>query len=551
MDPEKTLLASTSGAETDAMDYGSISTVCSREHEHEHDQEKLLTSVVDVKDLEDSDKPFAGYGELQALLDEGPSSWTLDEERRVRRKTDIRVMTWACMMFFSLQLNRINIVNVLTTDFLMDVHMEPNDYNLAQTIFVTCFLLFEIPTQIMTTIMGPEIWIPTMMTLWASVGFLQTFVTSKTTYLITRGFLGVCEGGFVPGLVLYTTSFYKSNEMSVRLALLWTTNYLTNVISALLASVIFKMDGINGWHDWQWLFFLEGILTISIGISTFFLLPSFRRSNISGFFTPREQAVLRARVILDDPSKARALESSKKVNLGKFQLRDVFNTLTDKFLFPIFILGFLGFVPSVAAYQFLTIMFRSFGYGTLESNLLVIPANVLLILCMLTASHFADKYRRRWWVPIVAMAWCLPFVIILLALPDETSRWVRVFCITFIVGFPYYTPILMSWISANSNDQHKRALAVAIYNIGVQFGNITSANVYRSDDAPYYRRGNAILIGIGVFVIGLALFVRWMYKNENRRREAVWNGMTELERLHYSATTTDRGNRRLDFRLKL
>lgn len=69
-------------------------------------------------------------------------------------------MTWACVMFLSLQLNRINIVNVLTTDFLTDLGMQQNDYNLGQTIYFFSFLVMEIPTQIMNTIVGPTIWIP-------------------------------------------------------------------------------------------------------------------------------------------------------------------------------------------------------------------------------------------------------------------------------------------------------------------------------------------------------------------------------------------------------
>ncbi|KAK9362795.1 major facilitator superfamily domain-containing protein [Lipomyces starkeyi] len=536
------------GADSVATDYGSISSIHSRE------REGLIKAVSDVSDEEtsgDTTKPYAAYGELQALLDEGPSAWTPDEERRVRMKTDWRVLAWACVMMFSLQTNRINIVNVLTTDIFTDLNMQPNDYNLGQSIFVTCFLLFEIPTQILSTIIGPEIWIPTMMTLWATVGFLQTFITDKTTYLVTRAFLGMCQGGFIPGLVLYVTSFYKSNEMSVRLSVIWTTNHMTNVVSALLASAIFELDGRLGWHNWQWLFFLEGLATMAIGISTYFLMPSFRRPVISRVFTAREQAILRARVILDDSSKAKALERSRSAVMTNFGIKDVFNAVTDKYLVPIFILGMLGFVPSVASYQFITIILRNLGYSTQESNFLSIPANTLLCVGMVTAAHFADKYRRRWPMPIIAMIWLLPFLIVELVLPDDADRWIRVFCLTLIVGFPYFTPVLMSWVSANSNDQHKRALAVAIYNISVQLGNIISANMYRADDAPFYRRGNSILIGILVFNICMALFVRWFFSRENKRREEIWGNMTELERIYYSSTTTDVANQRLDFRLHL
>ncbi|KAK7208630.1 major facilitator superfamily domain-containing protein [Myxozyma melibiosi] len=536
---EKAALATTEARRAvEAMDYGSISTTKSVSEE----TEELIDDESDV---------YAEYGELADLLEGGTESWTEEEDRRVRFKADWRIMTWACVMFLSLQLNRINIVNVLTTDFLMDLGMQQNDYNLGQTIYFFSFLVMEIPTQIMNTIVGPTIWIPTMMTTWALVGFLQTFITNKASYLATRAILGACQGGFVPGIALYVTSFYKAHEVATRLAMLWSTQYITNSISALLASGIFNMDGLNGWHNWQWLFFLEGLLSLSIGISTFFMMPSFRKPVISKVFTARETAILRARVILDDPSKSKALDGSRVSMMKSLGPRDIITTLTDIYLIPLFLLAWLGFLPSVASYQFMTIMFRSYGYATFEANLLVIPANMTIMTGMLVASFVSDKYRKRWPIPIAAMTWVLPFLILQRVLPDDTPYGLRVFCVIFTVGFPYYTPVLMSWLSANVGDQSKRALAIAIYNIGVQCGSISASNVYRAGDAPFYRNGNSLLIGVSVLVVLITLSTRWLFKRENLRRDMMWSMMTSEEREDYSATTTDKGNRRLDFRFQL
>lgn len=390
-----------------------------------------------------------------------------------------------------------------------------------------------------------------MMTTWALVGFLQTFITNKASYLATRALLGACQGGFVPGIALYVTSFYKAHEMATRLAMLWSTQYITNSISALLASGIFNMDGLNGWHNWQWLFFLEGLLSLSIGVSTFFMMPSFRKPTLSKVFTARETAILRARVILDDPSKAKALDGSRVNTMKNLGPRDILGTITDIYLVPMFLLAWLGFLPSVASYQFMTIMFRSYGYETFEANLLVIPANMTIMTGMLVASFVADRYRRRWPIPLAAMAWVLPFLILQRSLPDDTPYGLRVFCVIFTVGFPYYTPVLMSWLSANVGDQSKRALAIAIYNIGVQCGSISASNVYRAGDAPFYRNGNSILIAVAVLVVFLTISARWLYKRENFRRENVWSAMTEEEREEYLVTTTDKGNRKLNFRFQL
>ncbi|KAK9451421.1 major facilitator superfamily domain-containing protein [Limtongia smithiae] len=552
VDVEKQALGAMEAANQSTADYGSISSSSiSSASFSEMEKDALIESRSEDACAPLEKNLYASFGELELFIEQGPSAWTPREEARVRLKTDLRVTLWAGVMFVSLQLFRINIVNALTTNFLFDIGLQQDYYNLGQTVFLVAFLIFEIPTQILNQTIGPTIWIPTMMTLWGIVGFSQTFITGRTTFLLTRALLGVCQGGFVPGIVLYVTSFYKTNELSVRVSILFVMNYMTNALSALLASAIFNMDGLGGWHNWQWLFFLEGILCIGLGLSSYYIMPSFRAPVMSRFFTEREHNILRARVIIDDPSKAKALENSARAHMQRSGIKDILGALFDPYLIPLFVLGILGYVPGIASNQYQTVMYRNLGYSITVSNLFVVPANVSLTSMMMLVSYIADKYKVRWFSALISMAWCLPFLIILRVLPDSASIQLRTFCIIMVAGFPYYTPIVMAWLSANTNDQHKRALAIAIYNIAVQFGNIMSANVYRASDAPYYRRGNSILIGISVANIVIAIATRMFFGRENKRRQQIWNDMVEFDRIDYTAHTKDIPNRRLDFELKV
>lgn len=88
----------------------------------------------------------------------------------------------------------------------------------------------------------------------------------RTSFYITRALIGACEGGFIPGVILFATYFYKSKELSVRLACFWSTLNVARVISALLAAGILEMRGIRGHSGWFWLFLLEGLLTFVIGV---------------------------------------------------------------------------------------------------------------------------------------------------------------------------------------------------------------------------------------------------------------------------------------------
>ncbi|KAK9238860.1 hypothetical protein V1525DRAFT_431365 [Lipomyces kononenkoae] len=255
---------------------------------------------------------------LGHLLKQGESAWTEEEEKTVTRKTDWRIMIWACCMFFSLELDRANISNVLTTNFLQNLHMTTQTYNLGHNCLSDLLLGHGDSVADDHSVFWP-----------------RGLDSSDDVRL--GALLGICEGGFIPGLVLYLSSFYKSHELAIRFSWIWGESSFTDIVSALLAAGILQMKDVHGWYDWQWLFLLEGILTAVIGLATAVMLPSVRSKHISRIYSPREVAILRAKVILDDDSKARGLERGRHLHIN---IKTIFLSLFDRYLFPIYLLGF-------------------------------------------------------------------------------------------------------------------------------------------------------------------------------------------------------------------
>ncbi|TFK70780.1 hypothetical protein BDN72DRAFT_726609, partial [Pluteus cervinus] len=109
--------------------------------------------------------------------------------------------------------------------------------------------------------------------------------------------------------------------------------------------------------------------------------------------------------------------------------------------------------------------------------------------------------------------------------------------------------IQVAWCSRNSGAVASRTVNASLYNMFVQASAIVSANIYRQDDAPRYRRGNTILITICLFNMCILYpGTKFYYVWRNRQRDKIWNAMTPEEKVQYLTTTKDVGNRRLDFR---
>lgn len=160
----------------------------------------------------------------------------------------------------------------------------------------------------------------------------------------------------------------------------------------------------------------------------------------------------------------------------------------------------------------------------------------------------SEKLDSRLYICAGAQLWGLPLLIALETIPNAVSPWVRYTLLTLLTAYPYVHAIQVALQSRNANSVRTRTVASAFYNMTVQLGNIVSANIYRSDDQPYYRRGNKVLIAICCMNLALYALAKVYYVWKNKSRDKIWTSWTPEQRKDYLETTSDKGNKRLDFR---
>ncbi|KAK3185607.1 hypothetical protein K4F52_005707 [Lecanicillium sp. MT-2017a] len=471
------------------------------------------------------------------------------QEKQLVRKLDFRIMVWACVMFMALELDRANISQALTDDLLPELGMDTNDYNMGMTVFRLSFLCAELPSQLLSKWMGPDRWIPMQISLWSIVALSQFGLSGRALFLATRALLGMLQGGFIPDVVIYLSYFYTHAELSIRLAFFWTAMSFADILSAIFAYGLLHMRGIGGHAGWRWLFLIEGLLTFAIGLFSWVLMPAgpcetaswFRGK--SGWFSEREEKIIVNRVIREDPSK------STMHNREPVTMRLLWQSLKDYDLWPLYILGLVFQIPMQPQQTYLTLTLKRLGFGVFKSNLLTIPTTILHVITMLGLTYLAEYLGELTLVAVLAQIWALPFLIYTNVVDTTTiNRWVVFAVITLLLGYPNPHPIQVAWNSRNSNAVRSRTVSAACYNMFVQGGSIISANMYRADDAPRYARGNRQLLVIVCGNIVIYFLTKAYYVSRNKQRDKKWNSMTEEEQVHYLTTTTEEGNKRLDFR---
>ncbi|KAF8606759.1 MFS general substrate transporter [Ceratobasidium sp. AG-I] len=509
------------------------------------DSEATQFSVFDDPNTLELYRPPPSYENAHRF--DPAARWTWREEKALVRKIDWRIMLWACIMFFCLELDRSNISQANTDNFLQDLGLTTDDFNLGNTLLRVSFLVAELPCQLISKRLGPDIWIPAQLTLWSAVAVSQFWLSGRKSFLVCRFLLGFLEGGFIPEIILYLSYFYTKTELPIRLGFFWVSYYMCDIIAAFIATGILQMRGVHGRAGWRYLFLIEGGLTLVVGLASFFFMPAgptqtkawFRPK---GWFTDREEIIMVNRVLRDDPSK------SDMHNRQGLSLQMLWDSMCDWHMWPLYVLGLVHMIPVGPPHVYLTLSLRNLGFSTTETNLLSIPSEVIGIIAILATSFLSEAINSRVLATVVLQFWALPLLVALYTFDKTTSEWVYYTVVALIAGFPYIHPIQVAWASRNSYSVRTRTISTSIYNMFVQAGIVIYSNIYRADDKPLYKRGNRVLIGVCLMNIVLYGLTFFFYRTVNRRRDKMWNSWSKVEQTKHLETTSDKGNKRLDFR---
>ncbi|MEQ9379416.1 MAG: MFS transporter [Pirellulales bacterium] len=194
-----------------------------------------------------------------------------------RERSTLRTVAWRIVPFISLlyMLNILDRANVGFARLSMqeDLGLSQAAFDLGYGMFYLGYILFEVPSNLLMRRIGARIWIARIMITWGLISAATMFAHDVWTFYGLRILLGVAEAGFFPGIILYLSHWFPDRQRAKMTAFFMLAIGVSSVLGNPFSGWIMDhFDNVNGWHGWQWLFLLEGLPTVAVGVVTFFYL---------------------------------------------------------------------------------------------------------------------------------------------------------------------------------------------------------------------------------------------------------------------------------------
>ena len=195
----------------------------------------------------------------------------MEIEKRTLKKITWRIVPFIMILYLIAYIDRVNIGFAALT-MKEDLGFTASVLGFGAGIFFLGYFLFEVPSNVILHKVGARIWIARVMVTWGLIAGGMAFVDSTTSFYVMRFLLGVAEAGFFPGIILYLSYWFPARHRAGVIAMFMAAAPIAVAIGSPISAALLQMDGIWGFAGWQWMFVIEAIPAVILGIVVFFYM---------------------------------------------------------------------------------------------------------------------------------------------------------------------------------------------------------------------------------------------------------------------------------------
>lgn len=195
----------------------------------------------------------------------------MDLEKRTLRRITWRIVPFIMLLYFIAYIDRVNIGFAALT-MKEDLGFTASILGFGAGIFFWGYFLFEVPSNIVLHKVGARLWIARVMVSWGIISGCMAFVEGPTSFYVMRFLLGAAEAGFFPGIILYLSYWFPARHRAGVTAFFMAAAPISTALGSPLSAALLEMNGVGGMHGWQWMFLLEAIPALILGVVVFFYM---------------------------------------------------------------------------------------------------------------------------------------------------------------------------------------------------------------------------------------------------------------------------------------
>ncbi|KAH7319601.1 major facilitator superfamily domain-containing protein [Stachybotrys elegans] len=446
------------------------------------------------------------------------------DERRLIRKLDFFILTFCCFSFFFNHLDRSAFANAYVAGLREELQLEGNQYNVLLAMASTGMLVGQIPSSIMIQKVRPRIWLSSMVVVWAVFTMASAGCTRFEQLAVVRFFMGLAEASTYAGSIYIMGSWYKSDEIAKRAAIFTVAGQVGKMFSgAMMAAIHESMEGHAGLAGWQWVFLIDGIITLPVAIFGFFFFPDIPEITEAFYLSPAERQLALDRL----PPKGENNHSIKIWSLAK-------RVLGQRMTYIFCVFSALSSALQAYIVQGLLILFMknhqvSDGFTQAQVNTYPIPTHAIGIVVELAGSFIIDRYNNL--RVSIGLLLCTIQVVcsVVLLIPDVSLAGHMT--VLYLASTAYgINPLMYSWasnIAIRAVDDATRSVMIAM--MGASDGLLWTfwgITLYPADQAPYWKTGYIACICVAVALSCWLFVVRWVDRSTPPVQSTVVESLT-------------------------
>ncbi|OMH78966.1 High-affinity nicotinic acid transporter [Zancudomyces culisetae] len=421
------------------------------------------------------------------------------------KKVDIRILPIFSLVYLLAVMDRANIGSAINLGLGDTVKFTKQQAPWNVSIFFVFYIICETPANILLKKLKPHIWFTIIVCGWSITCILMTWARTPATLLTARGFLGAFESGLTPGVVGYMPYWYTRSEIGLRMSIFFAAGTLSGVFGGPIAVGLSSLT-IGNIPSYAIIFLIEGIVSLLVGISLYFLVYDY--PDTVKFFTPEEKELIVRRITNDQGLASKTSMSMKQT----------INALLDWKMWLYAVMFFAVNFAGVTLGVFGPVLVSSLGFSSIRGTLMSSLPNAAGFIGQLLTGYTMARFPL--WLNSIVFAAIGCFGICMVAFTHFSPvPKLIMLCIGGFGVFPNI-PIIATWMSINMGGISKRMVASAMT---VSFGGIAGITAPLAFNkelyAPKFTLGLALNTACLALICVLALFFKFYYDMENRRRD--------------------------------